>query len=62
MKFDLKIADPAMKINEITFSPTGGVNKTADLLADCLNGEKIYIDLAGKRFRSNTTYSPVPSV
>ena len=40
MKLDLKMADPAMKIYEITFSPTGGVNKTADLLADCLNGEK----------------------
>ena len=40
-----------MKIYEITFSPTGGVRKVADLLAGCFEGKIINIDLTDKRFR-----------
>ena len=39
-----------MKIYEITFSPTGGVKKVADLLTDGLGGSAACIDLTDKRF------------
>lgn len=34
-----------MKLYEITFSPTGGTQKAADLLTNALGGERIVVDL-----------------
>ena len=35
-----------MKLYEITFSPTGGTQKAADLLTETLGGKAVAVDLA----------------
>ena len=37
-----------MKLYEITFSPTGGTQKAADLLTEALGGERIAVDLTDR--------------
>ncbi len=45
-----------MKLYEITFSPTGGTQKAADLLTEALEGERIAVDLTD----SGADFSTIP--
>lgn len=48
-----------MKLYEITFSPTGGTQKAADLLTEALGGERIAVDLTDRAADfSAVAYSP----
>lgn len=46
----------SMKLYEITFSPTGGTQKAADLLTEALGGERIAVDLTDR----TADFSAVP--
>ena len=47
-----------MKCCEITFSPTGGTRKAADLLTDALGGAQVHVDLTARDAAGSAAFSP----